>query len=151
MHRHGGGHFYLNATAEALRRGDRKVGTEHVLLALLEDPGGAPARALAEQGVDRDAARAALTTVDERALATVGVRAHMREDALAGRSEDRLPLTPAAKALFRGWRAAAGTESPAPHHLLRALTGHRRPDPAAVLLDALGVDRTALCARLGRP
>ena len=34
----GMGRVYLNAAAEARRRGDRRVSTEHLVLALLVDP-----------------------------------------------------------------------------------------------------------------
>ena len=44
--RFGMGRVYLDATAEARRRGDRRVGTEHLLLALIADPDSSTARAL---------------------------------------------------------------------------------------------------------
>src|SRR5262245_29909452 len=55
-----------SALEEARRRGDRRLSTEHLLLALLYDPAAAPARAL---GVDLETARAALDALDRAALA----------------------------------------------------------------------------------
>ncbi|WP_425518082.1 Clp protease N-terminal domain-containing protein [Polymorphospora rubra] len=40
------GQVYLDANAEAVRRGDRRVGTDHVVLALLADRDSVTARAL---------------------------------------------------------------------------------------------------------
>ncbi|GAB3209450.1 Clp protease N-terminal domain-containing protein [Marinactinospora thermotolerans] len=143
----GMGQVYLDANTEALRRGDRKVSTEHVLLALLTDPGSATARAL---GVSLDAAREALENLDRDALASAGVHAASAGPVFPGRERDRLPLTPAAKAVFTGLGEQAGRERIGLQHVLLGLLSRRRPDPAAVLLDALGVDRTAVRARLGR-
>jgi ATP-dependent Clp protease ATP-binding subunit ClpA len=59
--RFGLGRVYRDATAEARRRGDRRVGTEHLALALLADPESVTARAL---GVSLTAARDALRALD---------------------------------------------------------------------------------------
>ena len=58
------------ARAEATARGDRYVGTEHLLLGLLAEPGGVAERAL-EIGLDE--MRAALRRFDGEALDAVGV------------------------------------------------------------------------------
>jgi hypothetical protein len=121
---------YLAARHEARRRGDHKVGTEHLVLALLMEP--ALAGAL---DTDLASARAQLETLDRDALGAVGVvlggpapfapgpdtpaaRAAETPPAEtppsdapnAGRErrpsikdvwEGRLPLTPAAKTLLR--------------------------------------------------
>ncbi len=60
------------ATEEARRRGDRRLGTDHLLLALLHDPDSGPARAL---GVDLESARAASDALDRAALTAVGIEA----------------------------------------------------------------------------
>ncbi|WP_246090175.1 Clp protease N-terminal domain-containing protein [Nonomuraea deserti] len=143
----GMGQVYLDANAEALRRGDRKVSTEHVLLALLIGPDSITAQAL---GVSLDAAREALESLDQDALASAGVQATSAGPVLPGRERDRLPLTPAAKAVFTGLGKEAGRERIGIHHVLLSLLSHKRPDPAAVLLDTLGADRTAIRARFGR-
>jgi len=141
------GRVYLDANTEALRRGDRKVGTEHVVLALLLDSRSATAEAL---GVRLGDAREALEGLDRDALAAIGVHAVPAGPVLPGRERDRLPLTPAAKAVFTGLGKEAGRERIGAGHLLRSLLSRTRPDPAAVLLDALGVDRAAVRSRLGR-
>ena len=121
---------YLAARHEARRRGDRKVGTEHLVLALLAEP--ALAGALA---TDLAGARAQLEALDRDALGAVGVvvngavpfapgsempsgqtdetppgEAPAADDPADGRArrptikdvwEGRLPLTPAAKTLLR--------------------------------------------------
>ena len=48
------GATYYDARDEAVRRGDRTIGTEHLVLALLVDPASPAARAL---GCDLDSAR----------------------------------------------------------------------------------------------
>jgi ATP-dependent Clp protease ATP-binding subunit ClpA len=143
----GMGQVYLDANAEALRRGDRKVSTEHVLLALLIDPDSITAQGL---GVSLDAAREALESLDQDALASAGVQATSAGPVLPGRERDRLPLTPAAKAVFTGLGKQAGRERIGIHHVLLSLLSRRRPDPAAVLLDTLGADRTAIRARCAK-
>src|SRR6266705_657818 len=72
-----------SAAGEARRRGDRRLGTEHLLLGLLHDAGSPPARAL---GVSLEAARAASGDLDLAALAAVGIRVEH-----AGRAPEPLP------------------------------------------------------------
>ena len=61
---------YIDAREEARRRGDRKVGTEHLILGLLMEP-------VVEQalGCDLQTARDALDAMDQDALAAVGIGA----------------------------------------------------------------------------
>ena len=73
--RFGLGRIYLSATSEARRRGDRRVGTEHLLLAVLVDADSVPARAF---GVSSTTARDALQTMDDIAL---GLARHHRRRA----------------------------------------------------------------------
>ncbi|WP_017588494.1 Clp protease N-terminal domain-containing protein [Nocardiopsis ganjiahuensis] len=145
--RTGLGQVYLDANTEALLRGDRRVSTEHVLLALLHDGGSAPARAL---GVDLTVARRVLEQLDETALAALGIAPLSPGPVLPGRADDRLPMTPAAKAVLKGLRAEAGKERPGPKHILLGLLNRGAPDPAAALLDALDVDRDAVRSRLAK-
>ena len=65
------GATYYDARDEAIRRGDRTIGTEHLVLALLIGPGSPTARAL---GCDLGSARRALDALDSRALAAIGVQ-----------------------------------------------------------------------------
>jgi ATP-dependent Clp protease ATP-binding subunit ClpA len=133
------------ATAEAALRGDRRVGTDHLLLGLLHH-----APAATALGVDLPAARAALDDLDRRALAAVGVEA---PDGLLPRavSAGRLPFTAAAgDALRQTLREAQRADSRhlEPPHLLLALLGRSGPDAATDLLAALGVDPDLVRLRL---
>jgi hypothetical protein len=95
----------------ARRRGDSCIGTEHLLLALYEDPDAMAARILTELGLNVKRARAA---VDHRAAGGPGAPA------------GTLPFTPQARAVLTGALASAlqlghnyiGTE-----HLLLGLFG----------------------------
>ena len=59
---------YLQASEEARRRGDRRTGTEHLLLALLEDPS-----IEIMLGVSLQQARKALESLDHEALGALGL------------------------------------------------------------------------------
>jgi ATP-dependent Clp protease ATP-binding subunit ClpA len=131
------GRVYRDAITQAVARGDRSVATEHIALALLVDPESLTARAL---GVSLATAFDALETLDRQALMSppVSLRARQR----------RLRMTPAAFAVFTGLRRYAGRERLGMRHVLLALLAQRRPDPAAELFDALGVDREKVGRRL---
>lgn len=147
--RFGLGRVYRDATAEARRRGDRRVGTEHLTLALLADPESVTARAL---GVSLTTARDALQALDRHALASVGIDVDYGGQVLAGRDGERLRLTPAARAVFTGLRKEVPKgERLAVQHVLLSLLSRPRPDPAADLLDALTVDRAEARRRLQEP
>lgn len=141
----GMGRVYLDANTEALRRGDRRVGTEHVVLALVADPKSDTAQAL---GIDLVAARAALQSLDRQALGSVGIDATFQGPVFPGREGERLPLTPATRALFTGLRKEAKGERLGVEHVLLWLLSRQPPDPAADLLDALEVDRAQVRTRL---
>ena len=134
------GATYYDARDEAVRRGDRTIGTEHLVLALLADPSSPAARAL---GCDLDSARRALDALDREALAAVGVQPGITAGPVAVRATGRLRLTPAAKAVLTGIRAARKSRGAGLGIVLIALLGLPRPDPAAELLAALGVDARA--------
>lgn len=139
------------ALDEARRRGDRRMGTEHLLLGLLRDPGSAPARAV---GVELGAARAALDELEATALRSIGIGARPLAE-LAALPRRHPPLTVAA--LTSGARTVlrtavdattARSRPTAPRHLLLALLDRGHPDPVAELVDHLGVDRAAVRERL---
>ena len=69
--------FYLRASEEARRRGDRRTGTEHLLLSLLGDPS-----IEVVLGVSLQQSRQALETLDYEALGSLGL----------GSGADALPL-----------------------------------------------------------
>jgi hypothetical protein len=150
---------YIDAREEARRRGDRKVGTEHLMLALLREP--VVALAL---GCDLQTARDTLDAMDHDALATVGIGAAFDAPPIpidepikrSGRPtlkavlRDRLPLTPAAKkALEKSYKEIRRGHQPGPQQVLLTVLELEPPDPAAELIAALGADRAAVRQRVG--
>jgi hypothetical protein len=131
------GATYYDARDEAIRRGDRTIGTEHLVLAMLVDPDSPAAKAL---GCDLGSARRALDALDSEALAAIGVEPEITAGPVAMRTRGRLRLTPAAKAIFTGIRDARKNRRAGLGMVLNALLDLRPPDPAAELLVALGVD-----------
>ena len=138
------GATYYDARNEAVRRGDRTIGTEHLVLALLTDPASPAATAL---GCDLDSARRALDALDSQALAAIGVQPGITAGPVAVRAPGRLRLTPAAKAVITGIRDARKSREASLGIVLNALLDLPRPDPAAELLAALGVDASAVRER----
>jgi Clp amino terminal domain, pathogenicity island component len=148
---------YLRASEEARRRGDRRTGTDHILLALFEEPS-----TEAVLGVNLQQARQALDSLDREALAGVGLGSGADAPPLAMRAvpkkprirdvakRDRFRMTPAAKKVLeeaykpKGHRKLQVT-SP---EVLAQILALRRPDPAAVLLGALGVNTSEVLLRL---
>ena len=149
--------IYLQASEEARRRGDRRTGTEHLLLALLDDP---PVEAVV--GVSLQQARQALESLDHGALAALGLGPGADAPPLPMRAvpkkprlrdvakKDRFRMTPAAKKVLedaykpKGHRKlqVSGPE------VLAQLLALLPPDPAAVLLGALGVHTAEVRRRL---
>lgn len=133
------------AAEEARQRGDRRIGTEHLLLGLLA--------ATDLLGVEPAAARRALAELDAAALRAIGLevgaapltrpRRHPAVAATALTSSARAAINQAIRSTTRKNR-----NSRAPARLLLALLGQERPDPVAELLDHLGVDRVACRARI---
>src|SRR3984957_8276232 len=149
--------IYLQASEEARRRGDRRTGTDHLLLALLEDPS-----IEAALGVSLQQARQALESLDREALGALGLGAGADAPALPMRAvpkkprirdvakKDRLRLTPAAKKVLedaykpKGHRKFQVTGP----EVLAQILALQPQDPAAVLLGALGVNRSEVQRRL---
>jgi hypothetical protein len=148
--------LYLRAGEEARRRGDRRTGTDHLLLALLEDPSIEVAL-----GVSLQQARQALESLDHEALGTLGLGPGADAPPLPMRAvpekprlrdvakKDRLRMTPAAKKVLEdaSKRNHRGLYVPAQRVLAQILT-LQPPDPAAVLLGALGVNTSEVRRRL---
>jgi len=103
----GMGRVVMDATQEARRRGDRRIGSDHLLLALLTDEDSVTARAV---GVDLSTARGALVELDRRALASVGIDIPVTDTGLTAWRRERLMLSPSAKAVFTGLRTRAKGE-----------------------------------------
>ena len=146
----------LQAGEEARRRGDRRTGTDHILLALFEDPS-----VEVVLGVTLQLAREALESLDHEALGAVGLGAGADAPPLPMRAvpkkpkitdlmkKDRLRMTPTAKKVLE--QAAKPnrrkTQITAQQVLAQILT-LQPPDPAAVLLGALGVNTSEVRHRL---
>jgi hypothetical protein len=155
---------YVHAREEARRRGDRRVGTEHLVLGLLREPDLAQVL-----GCDLGAARDALDAMDRDALVAVGIDRALdappvptREPTLAGGRPsfkavlaDRLPMTPVAKRVLeqsgKDRRRRGAEDRWSLRAVLAALLSLTPADPGAALLNALGVDRSVVSERLGQP
>jgi hypothetical protein len=131
---------------EARQRGDRRLGTEHLLLGVLHDAD--LARAL---GVDVAGARAALDELDRAALRMLGLevgdlprtpRKHPAVPGTALTSSARATINQAIKATTMKTRSVE-----APRQLVLALLAQGRPDPVAGLIDHLGIDRSEVRGR----
>jgi ATP-dependent Clp protease ATP-binding subunit ClpA len=148
--------IYLRASEEARRRGDRRVGTDHVLLALFEDPS-----IEVVLGVNLQQARQALESLDHEALSVLGLGSGTDAPPLAMRAvpnkprirdvmkKDRIRMTPAAKKVLEDAVKPnrRKTQVTAQQVLAQILT-LQPPDPAAVLLSALGVNTSEVRRRL---
>lgn len=135
------------ARTEALHRGDRRIGTEHLLLGLLHQSDSVATRSL---GIDLAAANAALNALDRDALSAVGVEVNDLAPS-PNPSWRTPPMTSAAAAVLA--RAVNEAKSRRVRDvrvedLLRAIVARLQPDPAAELLDTLGVDRAGVVRRL---
>lgn len=147
---------YLRASEEARRRGDRRTGTDHLLLALLADPSTEVAL-----GVTLQQARQALESLDHEALGVLGMVSGTDAPALPMRAvpqrprlrdvakRDRFRMTPAAKKVLEDAVKPnrRKTQVTAQQVLAQILT-LQPPDPAAVLLGALGVNTPEVRRRL---
>jgi Clp amino terminal domain, pathogenicity island component len=138
---------YMWASEEARRRGDRKAGTDHVVLGLLEDPA-----IQSVLGVSLQDARDALDALDKGALDSLGIDRNVDAPPLRMRMvpqrptlktvlKDRLRLTPKAKAVLQetGKPMRRGNCITA-RQVLDRLLELEPPDPAAALFAALGVN-----------
>ena len=146
----------LQASEEARRRGDRRYGTDHILLALLEDPS-----IEAVLGVSLQQARHALEMLDHEALGALGLESATDVPPLPMRAvpkkprirdvaqKDRLRITPAAKkVLEEASKPNRRRLQITAEQLLAQILDLEPPDPAAVLLGALDVNRTEVRRRL---
>jgi hypothetical protein len=138
----------MRAGEEARRRGDRRTGTDHLLLALLEDPS-----IEVVLGVSLQQARQALESLDREALGALGLASGTDAPPLPMRAvpkkptirdvmqKDRLRMTPAAKKVLE---AASKPNRRrlyvTAQQVLAQILTLQPPDPAAVLLGALGVN-----------
>ena len=151
-----GWNLYLRAGEEARRRGDRRTGTDHVLLGLLEDPS-----IEVVLGVSLQQARQALESLDQEALGALGMgsgtdapplpmRAVPKKPTIrAVMNKDRLRMTPAAKkVLEEAVKPMRRKTQVTAQQVLAQILSLQPPDPAAVLLGALGVNTSEVRRRL---
>jgi hypothetical protein len=138
----------LRASEEARRRGDRRTGTDHLLLALLDDPS-----IEAVLGVSLQQARQALDSLDHEALGALGLGSGADAPPLPMRAvpkkprirdiaqKDRLRMAPAAKkVLEEASKPNRRKLQVTAQQVLAQILTLRPPDPAAVLLGALDVN-----------
>lgn len=134
------------AVDEARKRGDRRVGTEHLLLALLNERAGADLL-----GITADTARAAADELDRQSLAAIGVDVgEFRPTSTPGAGK-RPPFSSGARDVLSralALAAAAKARRIETRHLLLALLERDRPDPVVALLAALGIDPSVVRTRL---
>lgn len=134
------------ARQEAGRRGDRRIGTEHLLVALLHDS------AVAQTvGVDAGAAENAADQLDRDALGAIGLTIGAFEPTGSAVARRVPRMTSGAKSVLQDALRTATAEKASAitaRHLLLALLDRHAPDPAAALLVALHVDRSMLRSRL---
>jgi hypothetical protein len=147
--------IYMRASEEARRRGDRRTGTDHVLLALLEDPS-----IEVVLGVSLQQARQALESLDQEALGALGLgsgtdapplpmRAVPKKPTIRAVLKDRLRMTPAAKkVLEEAVKPMRRKTQVTAQQVLAQILTLQPPDPAAVLLGALGVNTSEVRRRL---
>ena len=147
---------YLQGSEEARRRGDRRTGTDHLLLALLEDPS-----IEVVLGVSLQQARQALESLDREALGALGLGSGIDAPELPMRTvpkkprlrdvmqKDRLRMTPAAKkVLEEAVKPNRRKLQVTAQQVLAQILTLQPPDPAAVLLGALGVNTPEVRRRL---
>ena len=148
--------IYMRAGEEARRRGDRRTGTDHVLLALFEDPS-----IEVVLGVSLQQARQALESLDQEALVALGLGSGAEAPPLPMRAvpkkprirdiaqRDRLHMAPAAKkVLEEASRPNRRRLQVTAQQVLAQILTLQPPDPAAVLLGALGVNTSEVRRRL---
>ncbi len=146
----------LQASEEARRRGDRRIGTDHILLALLQHPS-----IEAVLGVRLQQARQALESLDHEALGALGLGYGLDVPPLSMRAvpkkprirdiaqKDRLRMAPAAKkVLEEASKPNRRRLQVSSRQMLGQVLTLQPPDPAAVLLGALGVNTSEIRRRL---
>lgn len=146
----------LRAGEEARRRGDRRAGTDHLLLALFDDPS---VQDILD--VNLSQAREALELLDDQALNAVGLESGTNVPLIPMRavpskpslrdvaSKDRIRITPAAKrVLEKATKPNRRRLEVTSQQVLAQILALNPPDHAAVLLDVLDVNRSEVRRRL---
>ncbi|WP_026538307.1 Clp protease N-terminal domain-containing protein [Arthrobacter sp. 9MFCol3.1] len=134
------------AMDEARSSGDKRLGTDHLLLGALHDPG--PAGVL---GVTLDQAREAAARLDRTALASIGIDAQGFERAPMPSRGKKPPFSSGARSVMEGmlrYTMDQKSRQITTAHLLLSLLDREEHDPAAALLKELGVDRAEVRRRV---
>jgi hypothetical protein len=148
--------IYIHAREEARRRGDRRVGTEHLVLGLLHEP-----EIACVFGTTVQAGRDMLDYLDREAVASLGIGSFPDIPPLPARDvparptlravlKDRLPMTPPAKLVLE---EAANPMRQGRHRITAERVVLRildlpPSDPAALLLAGLETDPTEVRRRI---
>lgn len=138
------------AVAEAERRDDPRIGTEHLLIAVIAAPLSVDRRSLGALDTTGEALRSLLSTLDTEALAAVGVAVGPEGSAALSEFPSRshhLPFTQGAKeTLHRALREAVALRqrSIQPEHILLGLLHVADNDTAGRIMTRLGVDQVAV-------
>jgi hypothetical protein len=147
--------IFMRAREEARRRGDRRTGTDRVLLGLLEDPS-----MEVVLGVSLQQARQALESLDQAALGALGLgsgddppplpmRDVPKRPTIRAVLKDRLRMTPAAKKVLEdAVKPVRRKTQVTAEQVLAQILVLQPPDPAAALLRALGVNTSEVRHRL---
>jgi ATP-dependent Clp protease ATP-binding subunit ClpA len=148
--------IFMRASEEARRRGDRRIGTDHVLLGLLAEPS-----IEVVLGVSLEQARQGLESLDYEALGALGIGSATDAPPLPMRAvpkrptiravmtKDRFRMTPAAKkVLEEAVKPNRRKLQVTAEQVLSQILALEPPDPAAVLLGALGVNTSEVRRRL---
>lgn len=138
-----------SAGSEARLRGDRRVGTDHLLLALLGEP---DSTVPVDLGVNRHDALAAEAALDVAALEVLGIAAFgLWLPEVESTSRRLPPLSSGCREVIRdafNLSKANRTGKLSQRDFLEVLLAREAPDPAAELLGALKVDTHAVRERL---
>jgi hypothetical protein len=137
-----------SAIEEAARRGDSRIGTEHLLISM------AGAQSLAGIFPSPDELRGQLDRLDDEALRSVGFDPGVLDVDHTARpraGRRHIPFTGAAKDLLKGGlkeAIALGHRHIGAVHLALALTTANRPDRALATLESLGLSPDGVRASL---
>ncbi|KHK95107.1 Clp protease [Microbacterium mangrovi] len=136
-----------DARYEAERRGDARIGSEHLLIALLGDD-----TVAAASGVDAETARTAADRLDHEALVAVGLGTVEFRPLRPGRGGRRVRhFTAGARSVIAQSLSRATAEKSRTitvRHLMLSVLDRPAPDPAAAVWAALPVDTSAVRERL---
>jgi len=134
------------AMEEARSRGDKRLGTEHLLLGALHEQG--PSRVL---GVSLEDAHSAASRLDAAALQAIGLDTRNLERAAMPTKGRKPPFSSGAKEVMASMVKQAVNQKSrqiTTSNLLSALLDREEHDPVSALLSELKVDKAAVRDRL---